>query len=70
MKCNFERGKCIDQSLVNNAEDEGESVGSNMVSEVMHSTVGVSKGVNCIWEHGSSSLNYKHGLQYCGVKLK
>lgn len=48
MKCNFERGKCIDQSLVNNAEDEGESVGSNMVSEVMHSTVGISKEVNCI----------------------
>lgn len=38
MKCIFEGGELIDQSLVNNAEDEGESVGSNMVSVVMHST--------------------------------
>lgn len=37
MKCGFERGELIDQSLVNNAEDE-ESVDSNTVSELMHLT--------------------------------
>lgn len=48
MKCKFERGECTDRSLVNNGEDEGESVGSDMVSEAMHSTVGVSTGETCV----------------------